>query len=156
MSAKALILHMTTPSGKTFPGFLGYRPYDLDLRVWPTFWKLYSLVNNYRTVKARALIFQMTISRARPFRGYKVNNFDPVIMTLEFDLLFENFNLASNFWSVRALILIFRYQHFLPSDLDLEVWPTFWKLKLANNLKTMRARALVFHMSILSDKNSPW
>ena len=101
MSAKALILHMTTPSGKTFPGFLGYRPYDLDLRVWPTFWKLYSLVNNYRTVKARALIFQMTISRARPFRGYKVNNFDPVIMTLEFDLLFENVNLANNFWSVK-------------------------------------------------------
>ena len=53
-----------------------------------------------------------------------------------------NFNLANNFWTVSAIALIFHmnipcdktflwecgYYYFLPCDLDLGVWPIFWKL----------------------------
>ena len=48
----------------------------------------------------------------RPSRGYHF--FYPVTLTLEFDLLFENFNLAYNFWTVTARALIFHMN--IPCD----------------------------------------
>ena len=32
--------------------------------------------------------------------------FDPVILTLELDSFFKNFNLANNFWTVGATLLV--------------------------------------------------
>ena len=66
------------------------------------------------------------------------NIIDLMTWTLEFDLLFDNFHLANNFWTVKARGLIFwgfietrhfrGYQHFWPCNTDLGVWPIFWKL----------------------------
>ena len=61
------------------------------------------------------------------------NTFDPVSLILEFDVLFEKFNLAYNFWTINARALIVYlstgilkkrhfhgYQQFWPRDLTLE------------------------------------
>ena len=93
--------------------------------------------------------------------------FYPVTLTLEFDLLFENFNLANNFWTVSARALIFHMSNpcdktsqwvplFWPCDLDLVVWPIFENFNLANNFWTVSARALIFYMIIPCDKTFPW
>ena len=73
-----------------------------------------------------------------------------------------NFNLANNFWTVRARALIFHMN--IPCDktfpwvpLFFTLWPWPWSLthflknfNLANNFWTVSARALIFHMSIPS------
>ena len=58
-----------------------------------------------------------------------------VALTLTFDLLFKKCNLGHNFKTggARAFILhmcspFTSFYNFWPSDLDLEVWPTFQKL----------------------------
>ena len=77
-----------------------------------------------------------------------------------------NFSLANEFSTMSTRALIFHmitwvifvtrhshgYQHFWPCDLDLGVWPTFWKLNLAYNFWTVSARALIFNMIIFCDK----
>ena len=84
--------------------------------------------------------------------------------TWEIYLIYENFNLANNFWtlSARALILFlvirpFRdYKHFF-TQLP---WPwgfTFFKIKfnLPKSFWTVTAKALIFHWNILWDKTLP-
>ena len=80
--------------------------------------------------------------------------FDPVTLALVFD----NFNLANNFWTVVEfwyftwVFLVIRpfcgCNYFLPCDLDL----IFEKFNLANNFWTVRAKALIFHLNIPWDK----
>ena len=123
--------------------FCGYNyvwPCDLDLGVWPIF-KNFNLANNFWIVSARALIFHMSIPCDKTFPWvYHYFLSCDLTLTLEFDLLFKNFNLANNFWTVSARALIFHmsipcyktfpwvYHYFLPYDIDLRVWPIFWKL----------------------------
>ena len=66
--------------------------------------------------------------------------FDLVILTLEFDPFFENFNLANNFWTVISRALIFHMN--IPCDktfplkpLFLTMWP--WPRCLTYSLKTL-------------------
>ena len=93
--------------------------------------------------------------------------FYPVTLTLEFDLLFKNFNLANIFWTVSARALIFHMN--IPCDktfpwmpllltvtLTLEFDLLFKNFNLANNSWTVSARALIFNMSIPCDKTFPW
>ena len=47
-------------------------------------------------------------------------------------------------------------QYFWPCDLDLGVWHILKKKPLTLHFWTVSARALIFHMSILWDKNSLW
>ena len=66
--------------------------------------------------------------------------FDPVTLTLEFDPVFENFNLANNFWTVSARALMFHmsipcYKYFLWVALFFTLWPWLWGL--THFLKTL-------------------
>ena len=93
--------------------------------------------------------------------------FYTMTLTLEFDLLYENLNLANIFGTVSARVLIFHmsllvarlfrvYQQFWPCDLDLGVWLTFEYFNLINNIWIMSARALLIHMSIPVIKSFCW
>ena len=85
------------------------------------------------------------------FRGYQ--QFWPCDLDLlEFALPFANFKLANNFWTVRPK---------LPTFLTLWPWP--WSLTyflktwtLLITFWTASSRGLIFHMSILWDKNTLW
>ena len=44
------------------------------------------------------------------------------------------------------------YHNFWPSDLDLEVWPTFQNFNLGHNFWNVRDYAFIFHMCIPCDK----
>ena len=66
--------------------------------------------------------------------------FDPVTLTLEFDLLFKNFNLANIFWILSARALIFRMS--IPCDKTFQWVPLFftlwpWPWSLTHFLKTL-------------------
>ena len=54
-------------------------------------------------------------------------------------------------WYFTPVFLVTRpsrgYQHFWPCILDLVVWPIFENFNLANNIWTVSARTLIFHMS---------
>ena len=68
------------------------------------------------------------------------NIFDSVSLTLEFDLLFKNFNLAYNFWTVSARALIFHM--IIPCDKTFQWVPLFftlwpWPWSLTHFLKTL-------------------
>ena len=85
-------------------------------------------------------------------------------------LMFENFNLAYNFWTVSSIELLYftwvflvirpfhGYLFFLPCDLDIGVFSLFFfkNVNLANDFWTVSARALIFHMSIPCDKTFLW
>ena len=66
--------------------------------------------------------------------------FDPVTLTLEFDLLFKNFNLVNNFWTVSSKALIFHMS--IPCDKTFQWVPLFftmwpWPSCLIYFLKTL-------------------
>jgi hypothetical protein len=80
-------------------------------------------------------------------------------LTLEFDLLVENFNLGHNFWFVGGMAFIFHIR--IPSDktflliswsLALEFDLLFQILNLGHNFWLVGARAFIFHMCIPSGK----
>ena len=141
---------------------------------------IFNLANNFRTVRARALIFNISISYDQIFPWFPLF----FTLTLEFDPCFENFNLAITFeqwvlelWYCTWVLLVirpFRDIIIFYTDLDLEVWPIFimpprskvggrisfssclsfcpplWNFNLANNFWTVSAWAMIFHMNI------PW
>ena len=98
----------------------------------------------------------------RPFSGY--NYFLPCDLDLVVWPIFENFNLANNFWAVRARALIFymcipcdKTFPWVPLFFTMWPWPScftyfFENFKLANNFWIASARALIFYMSIPCDK----
>ena len=97
---------------------------DLD-----PFFKNFNLANNFWTVSARALIFHMSIPCDKTIVFY------PVTMThfwktLTLLITFEQWVLEPWYFTWVSLVMRpFRGCHyFWPCDLDLRVWPTFWKL----------------------------
>ena len=113
----------TRPSG----GYKQLWPYDLELDL---LLKNFNLVKNFSTMSARVHSFHINICSSKVF-PWVPTLFNPVTLTLEFDLFF---NLSNNFWTVSARALIFYetrpsrwYQQFWPYDLDLGASPTFWK-----------------------------
>ena len=91
------------------------------------------------------------------------NIFYLVTLTLDFDLLLKTLTLAITFeWCVIGsqysthIFLetrpFFWYQHFLPCDLDLGVWPIFKNFNLGYNFWMVGDRAFIFHMYIPCDK----
>ena len=109
--------------------------YDLDLGVWHFFLNI-NFHNNFSTVSVWVSYITRVFLLIRTFLGYCI--FDTVILTLEFDLFIRNFNLAHKIWTMSARALVFRTTNnsdntfpwvptFLPCDLDLGVWSTFWK-----------------------------
>ena len=114
--------------------------HSVILSFCPPLWN-FNLDNNFWTVSSRALIFHISIPCDKTFQWVPFF-FYSFTYTFEFDpfLNFENFNLSNNFWTVVALELCYltriflvirpfrRYHYFLPCDLNLGVWPIFWKL----------------------------
>ena len=78
--------------------------YSVILSFCPPLWN-FILANNFWTVSARALLFQMNIPCDKTFPWILL------FLTLwpwpRFDPFIENFNLANNFWIVSARALIF-------------------------------------------------
>ena len=99
VSARALIFIKSTPCDSAFQ--------FLTLWPWPyTLTYILKRLNVLITFEQWGLwYFTWVIILTRPFCGY--NRFDPVILTLEFGLLFENLNLVYNFWTVNVRALIF-------------------------------------------------
>ena len=140
------------------PFFLGYHyflPCDLDLGVWPIFLKTLTLLITFEQWELELWYFERQCS----LMG--TNNIDIFSLTLEFDLLFENFNHSKNFWTVSAAVHSFHIN--ICSDKVFQWVPTFFTLtlefdpfllnfNLTKNFWTVSARALTFHMSIPCDK----
>ena len=80
------------------------------------------------------------------------------LKTLTLLITFEQW--VIEIWYFTWVFLVIRpfcgYHYFLPCDLDLGVWPIFENFNLANNVWTVSARALIFHVSIPCDKTFPW
>ena len=133
---RAFIFDMCIPCDKTFhimhiiPNF-----FDLDLEVWPVLFKNFNLDHNLWTVRDGAFIFHMCIPCDKTLSQHTII-FYLLTLTLKFDLLSKNFNLGHNLRTVRDIFHMHflgtrpftSYHNFWPSDLDLEVWPTFQKL----------------------------
>ena len=90
-----------------------------------------------------------------------VFSWEPTILTLtlKFDLLFKNFNIANNFWIESASGLIFQMTIpcekmviFYPVTLTWEYDLFLKNFNLANNFWIVSARALIFYMSIPFDE----
>ena len=100
----------------------------------------------------------------RQYLSTEAKILDHVTLTLTFDLLFKNFNLGHNFWTVRARpFILHMYIHSgktFPFDTKfLTLWPLTLTFALllknfnhCHNFLTVRARAFVFHMYIPLDK----
>ena len=84
------------------------------------------------------------------------NTLDLVTLSLEFDLLYENFNLGNHFWTVSTRVLIFHTSILCDKTIlwlqtFFTLWPWPWSLayflnfNLAtyNNFWTVSARALI-------------
>ena len=113
-----------------FLSFLLFRPSFIP-SFCQSVWN-FNLANNFWIVRARALIFHLSISKRKSF---------PWALTfltfrLDLGLLFEKFNLANTFWTMIAGALIFHmrlfwyksfheYKHLWACDLDPGMWPTF-------------------------------
>ena len=131
VSTRALIFHLSIPCDKTFPGV----PLFFTLRPWP-----WSLTHFFKDLTL-LITFQQWVLELIYLTGVFL-----VIWPLFFTLwpwpsslthFLGNFNLAYNFWTVRARTLIFHMRipcdktfpwlslFFLPCDLDLGVWPIF-------------------------------
>ena len=105
LSATALIFHMNISSGKTRL-YQCFWPYDLYLESFTYFLKTLNLLITFEQRELELLYFRWAFPVAQDF-FLATNIFYLVTLTLEFDLLFENFNPADIFWTVSAIALIF-------------------------------------------------
>ena len=121
----------------------------------------FNLANNFWTVSARDLIFQMSIPCDKTF------TLVPLFFTLwpwpkSLTQFLENFNLANNFLNSEVLELWYFKWVFLvttvgtiifyPMTLTLEFQLFFENFNLANNFWIVGAWSLIFHMNDPSDK----
>ena len=89
------------------------------------------------------------------------NIFDPVTLTLDFDLFLKTLTLFITFeqWVLELWYLIWVFYYTNNVDL-VTLSPEFdlfiENINLANNLWTVNARALIFHMNIPCGKNFPY
>ena len=118
--------------------FLVMRPLFFTLWPWP--WSLtnFCLANNFWTVSAGALIFNMSIPCDETFLWM------PLFLSLwpwpwslthflkTLTLLITSEQWVLELWYFKWVFFVMRpfrgYHYFLPCDLDLGVWPIFWKL----------------------------
>ena len=111
--------------------------HSVILSFCPLFWN-FNLANNFWTVSARALIFHMSILCNKTFPwiplfftlwpwSWSLIDF---FKTLTLQITFEQ--LVQELWYSTWVFLVIKpfigYHYFLPCDLDLVVWPIFWKL----------------------------
>ena len=101
------------PIYKTFPLI----PTFFKLWPWPWSFTYYfensNVANNFEQWGLELSYFTWVFLQTRPFCGYQ--HFDPVTLTLEVDLHFENFNLASNMlelWYFTRVFIIYNEQTF--------------------------------------------
>ena len=97
LELSCLIFHFSIHCDKTFHQYQRFWLCDLDLGV-DQFFENFNLTTNFWAVSARALmhVFHMYILCDNIF-SLVPNIFDPVTLTFEIGLLFENFNLATNY-----------------------------------------------------------
>ena len=142
VSSRALVFHMSIPCDKTF----SWVPLFLTLWPWP-----WSLTHILKTLTLLISFEQWVLERQGSLVA--TNNFALMTLTLEFDLLFENFNLAKNFWTVSARVYTFHMNISsgkafprVPTCSILWPWPwnatNFLNINLANNFWTVSARAI--------------
>ena len=125
-----------------------------------------NLAYNFWTVSARALIFHMSIPCDKTFSWvplfftlwpspWSLTHFLKILTLL---ITFEQWVLE--LWYFTWVLLVIRpfpgYHYFLPRDLDLGDWPIFWNFNLGYNFWTVKAKALIFHMSIPCDEAFQW
>ena len=109
------------------------------LSFCPPLWN-FNFAYNFWTASARAFDISHKCSLWQDL-SFGTNIFYLVTLTLEFDLFFlKTLTLLIAFeqqvpklWYFTRVLLVTRpflgYQYFLPCDLDLRVWPIFWKFK---------------------------
>ena len=112
-------------------GYHYFRPCDLDLGVWPIFWKTLTLLITFEQWVLELWYFHMSIIWDKKSPWSSTNNFYLVTLTLVFDLLYENLLTllitmelwGLELWYVTWVFLVTEpihgYQYFLPCDLDL-------------------------------------
>ena len=117
--------------------FLEYQhllPSDLDLEVWPNwyFLKSLTLLISFKQWELETWFFTCLSYETKCLPGYQ--QFLPLTLTLEFDLLFENFHLACKFWTLSAVPEHWYFTWMFNEcklswllDLDLGGWPFFMK-----------------------------
>ena len=137
--ARALIFHMYIPCDKTYPLV------PLFFTLWPWPW---SLTHFLKTLTLRHVItfeqcvlelwyFTWIFLVLRPFREYQhfwPCDLDPGV----WPVFICNINLAINFWTMNARVLMFHMN--IPSDKALRWIPTiltFWSWSLNYFLKTL-------------------
>ena len=109
LSARALIFHMNILWDKAFSWKQIIWPCDLDIRVWPTFSKLY-LANNFWIVSGRALIFHMNIPCDEIFL-LVLNHLTLTFDQLKYKELTDiGHNLYFSLWSILAFFWIVHYR----------------------------------------------
>ena len=82
------------------------------------------------------------------------NNFDLVTLNLEFDLLFENFDFANNFWKVNVKSFYISTENFVRIKLSvgtINFYYGTWTLQLTYFLKT-----LTLVVTVLEHEYSLW
>ena len=117
VSARALIFHMNILYDKTFSVYHYVWPHELG--VWPILKKNLTLFITFEQWELEVWYFKLIFLVTRPLRGTII--FNPVTLTMEFDLFFKNINLANNFWTVSARSLIF---HMTCVPLFFTLWPS--------------------------------
>ena len=130
VGARALIFLMSIPCDKTFQ----WVPLFFTLWPWPWsltyFLKILTLLITFEQWVLELQYFTWVFLVIRPFVGTII--FYLVTLTWEYDLFFQNFNLANNFWIVSARAIYFTWISLLMRSFCryLIFWP--WHL---NNLK---------------------
>ena len=138
LSARALIFHMNILWDKAFSWKQIIWPCDLDIRVWPTFSKLY-LANNFWIVSGRALIFHMNIPCDEIF--LLILN----LLTLTFDQFKKKNDIGHNFLRASILHMVISCDKiFLLVTKYLSLW--FWP-----SLELTIIGGIVFHKHIMLD-----
>ena len=137
LCTRTLIFYMCASSDKTFLWV------PTDLTLWPWLWCLTDIMKTLTMpISFNSIFYDFDTSHEFflwQFLLVGINRFDLVTLTFMFDLLTENFNLGCIFWMVCTRTLIFymsdewpyhESQQIWPCDLNLDVWPTYWKLTL--------------------------
>ena len=118
MSCRALTFHLNIVSGKTFT----WVPTFLTLWSWPWsvtyFLKSLTLLITFEKWMLELRYFIWVFSESSLSIG--TNNFDLVTFNLEFDLLFENFDFANNFWTVNVKSFYTSTEYFVRLKLSVD------------------------------------
>ena len=111
MSCRVLTFHLNIVSGKTFT----WVPAFFTLWSWPWsvtyFLKRLTLLITFEKWMLELWYFIWVFYESSLSIG--TNDFDLVTLNLEFDLLFENFDFANNFWTVNVKSFYISTEYFV-------------------------------------------